>query len=633
MKNKLSLVILSWSLLLIFIWSCGELEKGKFPTNAPPQLYLVNIPTEDASFAINPRIYWWGTDADGRIMEYQYLVIPESKMDDEGNVVDLNLIPKDASGLIDSLFVKAIEGISPTKWVDTLIAQHLKQAGYVANRDSLTAVIDTHTSVDLVMFAELDTTIYVNQYFFVRAVDNNQAVSKIWRAKDQGGHVFRRLSRNNHPPDTHIDTLTFAKRGIYYSLPETTDTWKGMKLQWEGSDSSDYPRKQPDFYYKWELYGPFEDTANVNLDLVVDSSWDEAANSRWVLETSHNFVNLKNYNEENGGHHGWYLFRVSSRDDAFVADKTPADLFIHIVHPVIDFWPENQRKVLVVDASWYGSLRYPGFPQIEEGRQKVLGIYHDYMSSIAGEIGINYDIWYDSTVSARTVKTPPNELLLSQYKLVIVLNHSKEAGVEGAGTRDSGYVQYRNYADIGGNVWFVGINNWSLKIEGWHIVDIAGRQSDFNSLPIRSDVGRFYFGLLKVYHPSWGMLGNERNDEFIAAKPFLGMTEFPYLESDSVKVDTILNWRRLTPPLVLPRGNAIPQVGTLVLTATAERVYDFVSMYGMNSKLSGKPCAVRFIGPGYKTAEFTFPLYLIKEDQAKEVMKIMINWFLEPEVL
>ncbi len=629
MKHKTSLIILSCSLLLIFIWSCGELEKGRFPTNAPPQLYLVNIPTEDASFTINPLVYWWGTDSDGRIMEYQYLVIPESKMDGEGNIVDLGLIAKDANGLIDSLFVKAIEGIPHTEWVDTLIAQHLNQAGYRANRDSLTAVIDTQTSVNLIMFAELDTTIYVNQYFFVRGVDNDGAVSKIWRSETQGGNVFRRLSRNNHPPNTHIDTVKFAKTGVYYCLPETTMTWKGIKLEWEGSDSSDYPGSQPDFYYKWELYGPFDDTANANLNVIVDSSWNDAADTRWVLETSRTFVNLKNYNEENGGHHGWYLFRVNSRDDAFVVDETPAEVFIHVVHPLIDFWPENQRKVLMVDASMYGSRRSYGFPQEENGRIKVLNIYNGLFSAIAGDLGISYDIWYDSTVSARSLKNPPNELLLSQYKLVIVLNHCETPGVEGPSStsRDSGYVQYTNYLNVGGSVWFLGLNSWTLLSGGWHETDAGAPRSGFNGFPIRANLARSYFGLLKVFYPSWGM-GN-RNDEFIGANPFLEVAGFPYLESDSIKVDTVLGWRP-TEPLVLPFHNAVPEIGALVLSARAERLYDFVSLFGMNSKLNGKPCAARYIGSSYKTAEFSFPLFIIKEDQAKEVMKLMINWFLQP---
>jgi hypothetical protein len=633
MKKKNFLLILSFGLLLALVWGCGDLEKGNFPTNVPPQVYLVNIPLEGASFSINPRVYWWGTDPDGRIVEYQYLVLPDSKMDAEGNIIDLGLIKKDANGLIDSLFVKAIEKIPYTEWVDTLIAKYLNEVHH-AHRDSLIAVVDTQTSVNVMMFAEMDTTIYINQYFFVRGVDDKGAVSRIWKPLAKGGHVFRRLSRNNHPPDTHIDTVNFAKSGVHYCLPETTQTWKGLKIRWEGSDSSDYPAKQPDFYYKWELFGPFQDTNSVDLSVIVDSSWDSTGNTRWVLNTSRTLVNLKNYDEENGGKDGWYLFRVASRDDAFVEDRSPDQLFIHVVHPLIDFWPENQRKVLLVDVSVYGSIRSYGFPQKEEGRQKILNVYKDMVSSIAGEVGISFDFWYDSTVIAEAVHSPPNELLLSNYKLVVVLNHSNPSGLEGGRLgSDSGYVQYKNYLDVGGSVWFVGVNNWSMVDRGWHNTSYTDRRGNFAGRVLVSDLVRDYFGLLQFYYPLWAISGTGRNDEFIGARPFLGVIDYPYLESDKAKVDTLLGWRRNQDPIVLPMANAVPGVNAMVISSWSERLYDFVSINGTNSELNGKPCAIRSTGPVYKTAEFCFPLYLVKQEQAKEIMKIMINWFLEPIVL
>jgi len=635
MKKNTFLLILSFSLLLALVWGCGDLKKGSFPANVPPQVYLVNIPLEGASFSINPQVYWWGTDADGRIVEYQYLVIPESKTDEDGHTVDLGLIKKDANGLVDSNFVKFIEGIPHTQWVDTLIARRLTEAGYRAHRDSLMAVIDTQTSVNMMMFAELDTTIYVNQYFFVRGVDNNGAVSRIWKPGTRGGHVFRKLARNNHPPNTHIDTVNFAKRGVHYCLPDTTKTWKGLKLAWEGSDSSDYPVKQPDFFYKWELFGPFKDTNSVDLSVIVDSSWDSISNTRWVVSTSQVFVNLKNYGEESGGNHGWYVFRVASRDDAFVEDESPDQVYIHVVHPLIDFWPPSQRKVLLVDATIYGSVRTYGYPQLGTGREKILGVYTSMLSGVAGDVGMSFDVWYDTTTRAEAIHNPPNELVLSKYKLVIVLNHGNKHGIESsvvAGS-DSGFVQYRNYLDVGGSVWFIGINNWNMVGRGWHNTSFADRRSDFRNRPMVSYLVRNYFGMLQFFFPLWGTGSTSRNEEFIGAKPFLGAANFPYLESDKAKVDSLLGWLRTGDFKVVPMENAVPGVNGMVISSWSERLYDFVSYYGTNSELNGKPCAIRSTGPGYRTAEFVFPLYLIKDEQAKEAMKLMINWFLEPMAL
>lgn len=631
MKKNIFLLLLFFSLLLVLIWGCGDLEKGSFPTNVLPQVYLVNVPLEGTSFSINPRVYWWGTDVDGRIVEYQYVVIPESKMDADGKIIDLGLIKKDANGLVDSNFVKFIQEIPYSEWVDTLIVRRLNEAGYRAHRDSLMAVIDTQTSVNMMMFAELDTTIYVNQYFFVRGVDNNGAASKIWKPQGRGGHVFRKLARNNHPPNTHIDTVSFAKRGIYYCLPETTETWKGLRLKWEGSDSSDYPVKQPDFYYKWELLGPFEDTSSVDLSVIVDSSWDSISSTRWVATTSEIFVDLKNYDEQNGGDYGWYLFRVASRDDAFVEDETPDQVFIHVVHPLIDFWPDNQRKVLLIDVTRYGSVRTYGFPQQQQGRDKVLNVYRNMLSAVAGEIGMSFDVWYDSSTQAQAVHPPPNELILAKYKLAIVVNHGEKPGVEGGALgSDSGYVQYNNYLNVGGNVWFMGMNNWGMVGRGWHNTSYADPRSDFRGRFMVSNLVRKYFGMLQFHYPLWGTGSTSRNDEFIGAKPFAGAAGFPYLESNQGKVNSLLGWLRTGDFIVEPTANAIPGVNAMVISSWSERLYDFVSLYGTDSELNGKPCAIRSTGPGYRTAEFVFPLYLMKDQEAKEAMKLMINWFLEP---
>ncbi len=296
---------LRWTVLAIcfisLIVGCSKLDNKvvKHVTNQSPIVYLVNVPPEDSRYSRNPNLYWYGTDTDGYIDRYQYIVIPEEIHDFDtatigGNIVPvikdtigLGLIPK-LNGSIDSFFVKDIESIPPDKWNPDTVASILSKKIYNSNPyhvpvESIIVMDSIGSKESVRLFAHPDTLDFISQYIFIRAVDNDGLTSKIWKPGEKGGHIFRRFSRNNHPPETSIPWDTLGVR-VYYCLLDTTGTWKGIKISWEGSDKIDYPTKQPEFLFKWELLGPFEDTL-VSPDTsepIAESSYDTLTNSRWV---------------------------------------------------------------------------------------------------------------------------------------------------------------------------------------------------------------------------------------------------------------------------------------------------------------------------------------------------------------
>jgi hypothetical protein len=636
MRKFLLFILLVFLSLCLFI-RCGRLKnKGILPPNQIPIVYLSNIPPEDSKFSANPRIYWYGTDVDGYITRYQYVVIPESVKDTAGNIVDLHLIKKGEDGSVDSFFVKNLQSIRASEWVDSLISKHLRDSGFHVPAESMIVVDTPVTEMNVRMFAEIDTLKFVNQYIFVRAVDNLASTSLIWKPDLKGGHTFRRFCGNSHPPDTYIDKKRFNPNLVYYSLPETTKTWKGIKIFWQGSDSVDYPQTQPEFTYSWELLGPFAETLGINPHTasypVVDSSYDTLLETRWVKEKSRLFANLKNYNEEGGGESGWYLFRVKAKDDAFVEDETPAYAFFQVVHP--SFTYTQRRRVLLIDASIYKSF-YAIIVPFEITRK----YYKEILNSLSEEMGFDFDFWVDPYSTPFEKHLPPNEHTLSLYDLVIVMHYGgKEEGLSssqayfpwgGSAGTDTGYTQYKRYLDVGGRVWFIGANNFGLgaqELAGIHLTEATNISSGFYQHSITCDLARNYFGIYGIYYPNWASGITSQNEEFIAAAPYVPGSGFPELKVDSILVATGV-WSN--PNHTPQHKEAVPHVNYDILGPGVERLYTFISYKGTQSDLDGKPCGCRFAGSTFKTAEFCFPLFVMEQEKSKQVFRLMLEWFFE----
>ena len=58
----------------VILSGCTDTLKGDITANVPPTVYFVNIPPDSSSFSHNPEVYWFGTDPDGQIEYYRYLV-------------------------------------------------------------------------------------------------------------------------------------------------------------------------------------------------------------------------------------------------------------------------------------------------------------------------------------------------------------------------------------------------------------------------------------------------------------------------------------------------------------------------------------------------------------------------------
>lgn len=587
---------LGWWVLLfaLILSSCGKLErKGPEPVNMIPEVFFTNVPEEGLKFSISPRIYWYGTDKDGFIVAYQYAVIRDSVIELWG----------DLSAAKDSLKIGSADSaswVNNTARLDAFGAHVAAEGGHQRN---------------VRMYAEMDPEDSTAQHIFLQAVDNMGGLSEI---------KTRMFWRNNHTPQCSLEVDSTFPGINFYCLPETTQTWKGIFISWIGLDTLDYPdkRKQPDLYYKWELWGPYADTLLLDDDkaAMVDSSLDSIEiggawfYDRWILDKSHIFKNLENYPDSG---YGWYHLRVWSRDDAFVRSDDSAATFFRILKPLFRFEEPSQKTILVLDHTVYGGDIGASTPT------DVWPFYHTALSRI--------DDLYDNYNIDSLGKQLPSEDSLSRYDLVIVLNFGRDRGIT-----DDSYLKYKNYMNVGGRLWIMGLNNYGVS---------AGRKIHYFAemrigAPNTCDVATEYLGLEGVFFSEYSPAEPERL-EFIGVEPF-GSWGFPSLKIDPVKAAKLKGYNPNKEGQNFP-VNGIPHVCYDVISASVDfdkraalqrRLYSFISRRGPNSEMNQMPSATTYIGPTFRTAAFAFPLSIMKDGDeenpgAHETFRKMVEWFWE----
>jgi len=582
-----------WVLLFALILSsCGKLErKGPEPVNMIPEVFFTNIPEEGLKFSISPRIYWYGTDKDGFIVAYQYAVIRDSVIELWG----------DLSATKDSLKIGSADS---TSWVNNTARLDAFGAHVAAEKGHQRNVR---------MYAEMNPKDSTAQHIFLRAVDNMGGLSEI---------KTRMFWRNNHTPQCSLEVDSTFVLESFYCLPETTQTWKGIFISWIGLDTLDYPdkRKQPDLYYKWELWGPYADTLDTATGTLapVDSSLDSIEiegvwfYDRWILDKSQIFKNLENYP---GSGYAWYQLRVWSRDDAFVRSDDSATTFFRILKPLFRFEEPSQKTILVQDQTVYGG----------DGAANVLTDvqpFYDTALSRIDDLCDNYNFIYSG-------KLVPSEDSLSRYDLVIVLNFGREGGII-----DSSYLKYKNYMNVGGRLWIMGLNNY--KVPGGRKIHYAAEIR--STAPNTYSVATEYLGLEGVFFPEYSPAEPERL-EFIGVEPF-GSWEFPSLEIDPVKAAKLKGYNPNKEGQNFP-VNGIPHVCYDIISTTVDsekratlqrRLYSFISRRGPDSEMNQMPSATTYVGPTFRTAEFAFPLNIMKDGDeenpgAHEAFRKMVEWF------
>jgi len=581
--------------------------------------YDFDVVSDTITYLANPRIYWYGTDQDGRVDAFEYAVLPTDSL-----VPHPSGLPtvRNGTGVVDPLrFVNNAGTADSLDWVELLPPNVVQSA-------------------TVFLFADIDTSVAIDQFIFVRAIDNEGLRSDI---------EFARYSRQNHPPKTYIDLDTIeviqpnfssprvVRSRKYFSLPQSTSTYPGITIGWSGSDSLDFPDEQPPFEFNWVLYGPYPDegTGAPPASALPDSSKlirtnDNPATPRveWTDDDRFTFFNLRS---------GWYVFQVRARDDAFVADPNPAIARFQVVEPSF------HKPYLLMDATnWTnGALLNAGSYNFRDPRPDSLTVdtlrtlYEDLFSGHGYAFSRTSDVWYRQTDLCPDCYSPlPDRDVIGEYKAVIVYDEDMQIPLD----RDNNIREFRNvlseYLNVGGRVILIGRNLFARSVTGWEPISPAA-EATFTP----ADMAWNYFGLTRMYFN--GSLneaqGAPPDDPAIDISDFTGTIA---LDPDYpvVGVDTILTLKLSQLPIPgLPDRDGdgtedwlySPDVNWIGIDRTrgAEGFYQFNSYLPNTSPSQGRICGARYeffdfiLGrPTFRTAIITFPLSVMKRDPAQRAM-------------
>jgi hypothetical protein len=356
------------------------------------------------------------------------------------------------------------------------------------------------------------------------------------------------------------------------------------------------------------------------VDSSLDSNYAEGEGkwiySRWVSEKLHLFKGLENFGDSG---YGWYQFRVRTRDDAYVSTDTATVMNFRILKPKFRYADKNLKTVLVVDNTAYGGKAGAA----DTGSYNQTRSFYDEALAVLKQQGVfdDYAVWFDPLRKpSDNPKDVPGEDVMSRNDLVIVLNSGSNPDIS-----SDNYSKLQDYMNVGGRLWIIGLDNFN----------VAGDRSDVHPT---GSIANTYFGVEAVFIPNWTSQ-DSTTLEFIAAEPFGLWNTLPYLQIDSEKCKKLKGWDSTAAGRDFHiRG--IPYVCFDGISNTSDfkgripyqrRMMSFISYYGL-PPMHEMPCAVNFIGSTFRTAEFTFPLDLMKNEASDnypvyEVMKQVIEWF------
>ena len=533
----ISLLAASVLFFMFSIMGCDPIKvEGTAVDNVAPWISWAVTPSDSLVHSFNPTLRWFGADQDGQINNYFFGVFQAAYIDSADRAASL-VIP-----------------------------------------DTLTWVpLGNVTQGSIPLIASSDSSVAVGQYVVLQAVDDQGSYSNI---------INRYLLRINNRPTC----LVTVPEGPQWVLPETTATWHGIPVSWEGGDSLDYTGAQPDFLWDVRVYGPYADSATVHADTVNFDTTTATLRGRIVdgdddpyrvSLTSFNFYDLVT---------GFYVIYVRNFDDADVPSK-PALGIIEVYEPHWIRYPNEAKDILFLNSSSYNPL------PANLGTSYQDSVY-DFYSNLIADAGITSDKWdwFD---------TVPDISDLYMYRMVIVNDVDWSVDV-GTNIQDP----IIDYLNVGGKFWVIGRYSFFNTSTSEGLYQYQGNAAE--PLPFE------YLGLDAAYYPP----SNFTDAEFVGARvnpaANSGLSD---LEIDTLKVQQLNG----------SFDHAFPKVERLITGATdATTIYTFSAISpDSTGTFHGFPVAIRLETTTFKSSYFSFPLYFIKYNQATAAFTKMITWFME----
>jgi len=603
-------------LVLLLVAGCSNTEpEGIVPENKPPVVNIVNIPPNQSFFTQNPEVFWFGTDIDGYIIAYEYLVVRSDTLQ------ALGVDPYSESELLDFSVSGTFE------WLRIEVEQ----------------VEGSPTRQRIKLFAEEDPDSAVEQAFFVRAVDDDSARSVA---------DVRLYSRSNNPPDTKI---SLGGESIeFWDLPDTTASYKGITIKWEGSDDLDFGGvggEEPTFEYYFQLFGPYDYLDTTDLLGTIDTldqsklimtSIDTATNSEWLTADQVTVFDLfRNEPVVDTTRSGWFVAKSTARDDAFVPDPSPAFVAFKAVQPKF----ENEL-IVNLTISWATANAFiVGAMNLDErmimpgGTDTVTVFPVDSVTAYAREIfeaaGYGDALFFTPQDALIT----PTRELLARYRNYVLLDAGPSEGRREKTFTTTHFDVLAEYMDLGGNVWV-----WAPVPFAAFATTQTAKLVGFTA----QDMPTRYFDVKGMYVPKWSDLyaawasqfacdpdtcwAPPPNDQLVRALAIQGKG------FDDLVFDLERTWPYIVKREYEYQYAGAPGTAYFARDLFSEPLFLIDSYYGdfvpdslreYIESLQGRVCGLRYDARTFRSAVFGFSWWLLPKDQAVGVVEKMMAWFEE----
>jgi hypothetical protein len=690
--NRLFVTVFTLCLLaagaasLLCFGGCTKDIEGNQVTNERPSVWFVNVPPEGSKASINPIINWVGSDRDGQIDFFRYIVIREDYVADSlGLGEGFNpLVTPLTSTQVQTFVDDILTGIPDTLWTYLQVE---------------TSIANPQTSNIIPMQAEITSPVlvYVPQFVFVQAFDEAGLGSDV---------AFRRFLRNDNPPQTRIRTNPAG--APFINAPSSQGASTGIRLRWEGSDVLDYPADPPPLEYQWKLFGPydsatyhnlidaFEDTVFVTPDarvfrngqpptcdtitpdsiicftyMICDTTFVEGRDSivcttilvdtitassiygtrepmLHVLDEA--FVNSPVYNKvadssDNGYGNPWV---TDTRDSMFnVYWNAPSDTSVqmnfifwvrsrddarvpdltpaYISFSVID--AKHERDVVVFDAQRGSRLNGPS-------RTAVRAYWDTVMTSWIAQRPDGADIKWDtakdygvlSQWDQRENLRPKFLKFLLSHKVVLLADEEILADVwKNQSSGNERVAAIYTALQTGVNVWVMTRSD----------VGNQGDQTLRTVLPLNARY-QYFFGAEQMVFTGWmgEAIVNGRRIEDFSGTLTLNQAVWPALTVDTARIHKFFQWSDALSTPWDPSIACLPEVGWQIRSFDTEIQYLYKSRFGENEHFmgrdytfSGRPVAHRLNRGLFRTAHWCFTPFAMEQSTMLPVVYDMLDWF------
>ncbi|MEW6050091.1 MAG: hypothetical protein AB1644_03395 [Candidatus Zixiibacteriota bacterium] len=683
MRNTMSsstarLILVGFILATVAVYalvatSCSDRVSGTRFQNQPPVVQFVNVPPDGVSTSRNPVVYWFGTDADGQVKVFRYIV---------RTVTELN-------GRTPEEFARdSLPGYDSSKFVYLTVT-----------------VEEPKTANTVKMSADLSDPVrqYVQQYIFLQAIDDLGAGSAF---------VWKMMFRNDNPPQAFVSVLqgtTINDPFINSVFPGGAIT--GVRIGWRGEDLIDYPSDAPPFEFRWKFFGPYAyDTASssdeldqlraqfvkkifVSTDaqvyfvgnndtifrcdttfvppnvvitcdtLLVDTVTKESPYGRldsiltvddpaftsspfykvvdsspgWLTTTRDSFFNVFKDAPSAETREETFVFWVTCRDDASVEDLAPSYQILYVLDP------KFERDVLVIDFTKLSiGARYNAPVRgILNSRDTTVDTARNYWANVIRKWNPSID--YSKAKDYLYPNGQSDRIDLQQvlrYKLLILYNDNvTKSGIStGVSASEMGEVIY-TAIDAGVNAWLTMRTPIDSK------PDYMAAALPQNP-PVDAQYQR-YFGVQTMIYSGWLPMAIQnlfyptppqtRIEDFVGAYS-LQTNKWPDLSIDTTLLHRRIYWTPVIGGALAWRDTiaSLPEVDWTSRSFGTEPMFLYKSRFGSRGHFlgdlftfDGTPVAHRLDAGLFRTVHFNFTPLAMDTIAMQVVIDSVLNWLFD----